>query len=369
MIVIDAESQLIKWLNQNNIEEIGFVRIDLPTFELSNGLDTELVMIQDTVYHQLNSFQKSKVEQVEAVIVFNTTNLPLQYHLSNVISVIDKSTPLELIENQVLYLEDKIKGTNILKSQMISLNHELNEVMGGVELQLQRVKKLYESKAPKRLEHFRGFTIFSKYAAGEGTGGEFFDMVAKDNKVLILMSASSSYLASSCILQHFSHVKGCETLSSEAQLDMIKGIGNEIAKLNATKQKKITTQLMTLELDLNTMILSGYRLGDFEILSSNETHDFGVSADFDGFDEQLKFQIKLSRGDRLLLNSPGFRRNVDLYQPSLNQREMIEDTEVRVLEVLDESFFQLKQSSHKGFLESDASAIILEVSKNAILQA
>lgn len=368
MIVIDENSELIEWLNQHNSEGIGFVRIDLTTFEVSNGLETELVMIQDTVYHQLNSVQKSKLQDVEAVMVFNSTGTPLQFYLSNVISVIDREIPEELLANKVLYLEDQVKGANILKSQLISLSHELHEIMGGVENQLKRVKKAYEKTAPKRLENFQGLTVFSKYAAGENMGGEFFDIFAKENKIFMLMSASSSYLASSSILQYFSELKMSPEITEGIQVELIQKIKNELDALNATKKKKILTQLLTLELDLTSMKMTGYRMGEFQILSSNSSHDFGVGSVFEQAFEDSRFEIELARGERLLFNSPGFVKNWDLVKPEINQTQLVLNLDIKALDVLDESFFQLKKDTENGFLSFDASAIILEVQENVILK-
>ncbi|MEE2672127.1 MAG: hypothetical protein VYA54_10470 [Bdellovibrionota bacterium] len=368
MIVIDENSQLIDWLNNHNSEGIGFVRVDLVTFELSQGLETELVMIQDTVYHQLSKFQRAKLQGVEALIVFKSSEAPLQFYLSNLISVIDRSTPEELLTNQILYLEDKVKGTNILKSQLISLSYEMNEVMGGVENQLLRVKKAYEQKAPKRLENFKGLNVYSKYAAGENMGGEFFDIFSKNEKIFMLMSNSSSYLASSSILQHFSELKMQEEINSTAQLDLILKIRAEIENLNRSKKKSIVTQLLTFELDLATMKMSGYQLGEFQILSSNSEHGSEIGSYFDQDLERAKFEYTLTKGERLLFNSPGFVKNWSTLSEKPDLSELLENEDVKALDVLDEVFFKLKKDKSSGFLPQDASAIILEVVDNVFLK-
>ncbi|MBD63787.1 MAG: hypothetical protein CME62_01155 [Halobacteriovoraceae bacterium] len=368
MIVIDENSQLIDWLKSHNSEGIGFVRVDLTTFELSQGLESELVMIQDTLYHQLTDPQKAKLQGVEALLVFQSSKAPLQFYLSNVIGVVTPETSEELLTNQILYLEDKVKGTNILKSQLITLSHELSDIMGGVENQLMRVKKAYEQRAPKRLENFKGLNVYSKYAAGENMGGEFFDIFARDHKIFMLMSNSSSYLASSSILQHFSELKTVTEIEADAQRVLIENIKAEIDNLNRSKKKTIITQLLTFELDLNEMELTGYQLGEFEVVSSNEEHDLAISSYFEQDLDRARFQIKLQRGERLLFNSPGFVRTWSALSKKPLLSDMVSNTEVKALDVLDEAFFQLKKTSSSGFLSQDASSIILEVQENVILK-
>ena len=368
MIVIDEDSKLIEWLKSHDSEGIGFVRVDLTTFELSQGLESELVMIQDTLYHQLTKPQQAKLQSVEALLVFNSTGGPLQYYLSNVIGVIDQNTSAELLTNQILYLEDKVKGANILKSQLITLSHELSEIMGGVENQLLRVKKSYEQRAPKRLENFKGLNVYSKYAAGENMGGEFFDIFARDHRIFMLMSNSSSYLASSSILQHFSELKTGPELPSDAQKTLIENINHEIAKLNQSKKKTIITQLLTFELDLNEMLMTGYQFGEFEVISSNKDHHIEISSYFEQDMERAKFELQLQRGERLLFNSPGFVRNWEALREKPSLSQMVAKADVKALDVLDEAFFQLKKSTKSGFLAQDASSIILEVQENVILK-
>lgn len=368
MIVIDENSQVINWLNQRNREEIGFVRLDLPTFEVSQGLEGELILIQDTIYHQMTAPQKAKLREMEVVIVFNTTSMPLQFYLENVIAEVNENTPMELITNQVLYLEDQVKGISILKSQLISLSHELNDIMGGVETQLLRVKKSYELTAPKRLENFKGLGVFSKYAAGENMGGEFFDIFSKENKIFMLMSASSSYLASSSILQYFSELKGQTSIEPDAQERIITSIRDEVEHLNRSKKKEIKTQLLTFELDINTMRLVGHKLGEFEVLSSNPDHDFGIGQSLTESLDDSRFEIEVQRGERLLFHSPGFVRNWNACPDKFDVHNLLNNKELNVLDILDETFFHLKKHSSSGFLQYDASAIILEVQENAILQ-
>jgi hypothetical protein len=108
LIIIDENSQVCGWFGSLEIEETGFTRVDLSTFEIANGFDTELVLIQDTVYHQLSSILKDKLGRVAAVIVFKSADSPIQYFLENVVAVLEKDLHVDLIRNKIVFIENNL---------------------------------------------------------------------------------------------------------------------------------------------------------------------------------------------------------------------------------------------------------------------
>lgn len=368
MIVIDEENKVSKWLDSFKSEEIGFARIDLATFEIANGFETELVLIQDTVYHQMNPIVKNKLSEVAAILVFNSTGQDLQFLLDKVVGILNEESNKQLVQNQIILLEDQLKNTTILKSQLMTINKEFLKTMGSVEKQLLRVKKSYELKAPKRLENFKGFTVFSKYAAGEDMGGEFFDVFAKEGKIFMLMSANSSYIASSSILEYFGELKSHPVINSALEEDFINNIRSELKKINSNKTKPVKTQLLTCILDINTLKIEGHMFGDFQVMSSNLRQSVSVNNSLEGNNENSFFELQLERGERILLNSPGFINNWDTSRPTFMIEELVTNPKMKALDVLDEVYFQLKKKSSNGFLTHDASSIILEVQENVMLK-
>jgi hypothetical protein len=368
LIIIDENSQVCDWFGSLGIEDIGFARVDLGTFEIANGFNTELVLIQDTIYHQLTSLLKDKLSNVAAVIIFNSCKTPIQFFLKNVIAVVKEDSHVELIRNKISFVENNLKNNEILKSQLLSLNKELAETMEGVGSQLLRVKKIYEKKAPKRLENFKGFTIYSKYAAGEDMGGEFFDIFAKDNKIFMLMSASSSYIASSSILEYFSDLKGQLNISEENEINFITRVRSELQQINENKKVPVEAQIITCILDINTLNIVGHIFGSFQVMSSNLNREVSRNNPIYGNIENSKFELQLERGERILLNSPGFIKNWDMSKPKFMIEELVSNKKIKALDVLDEVYFQLRKESSTGFLSHDASSLILEVQSNVMLQ-
>lgn len=368
LIIIDENARVCDWFTALGIEDAGFARVDKDTFEIANGFESELILIQDTIFVQLDSILKDKINKVAAVVIFKSSDAPIHGLTQNTVSILDVNSPKDLVQNQINFIESNLKNHEVLKSQLISLSRELSETMEDVGSQLLRVKKVYEQKAPKRLENFKGFTIYSKYAAGEDMGGEFFDIFAKENKIFMLMSASSSYIASSSILEYFSELKGQAEITVENEINFIDRVKDELEQINENKKKPVEAQLITCILDINTLNITGHVFGNFQVMSSNLKREVTRNNPLSGKIENSAFELQLERGERLLLNSPGFINNWDMSRPEFMIEELVSNKQIKALDVLDEVYFQLKKESKTGFLSHDASSLILEVQSNVMLQ-
>ncbi|MCO4753654.1 MAG: hypothetical protein KC478_04195, partial [Bacteriovoracaceae bacterium] len=268
------------------------------------------------------------------------------------------------------HLEAVLKESMVLKSQLLTMNRELSEVLGSVETELLRVKRSYEVNAPKRFQNLKGVKLLSKYAAGESVGGEFFDIFKTDNKVFFLMSETSSYLASSSILQIFSDYKEKGEVSSESEIRLLEEIKAEAQQINSNKKKALKISVFTGILDLSTHKFEGHMFGKFQILSSNQKKNFsGNHLDLlkEDFNEG-KFERVLDRGERVLFLSPGFLKSWEDVAPEFIIETLMNNSKIKILDILDEIFFQLKKDAQTGFLPHDASAIMLEVQKNVMLK-
>lgn len=363
MIIVDKNTEVFDWVSGLNNEKLSCVRLDLVTFEIASGLQGELLLTHIDLLKELTSTQKKKFEACAGVIVFNSESKHSEVTFSNFLGFVDPAGNAENSINLLVNLEARVKAENVLKSQLISINHELNEIMGGVEGQLLRVKHTYEKMIPKRLEEFKGVKVFSKYAAGEKSGGEFFDLFTKDNKVFVLMSHTSSYLASSSILQSFGEFKQSANLTNSGQEKFLKSIQADVEQLAQSQGKDISIKLLTIILDLSHLEVSLKSLGNFNFYGSEDLQGF-VGSD----DEILSNQLNLSRGERLMICSPGFEFNWSKLRSNIDLNELVKNTNIKSLDVLDEAFFQLKKEAGSEFLSSDAASIILEVEQNVMVQ-
>ena len=107
---------------------------------------------------------------------------------------IDESLPLEF---SYPLFKKKIEAN---LEDLTQIGKDLNSLVGLKLKELNRVKKLHEKMVPIREEGVRGLNILSKFAAGEGPGGEFLDIIPSGNKVALVLSSTSSYIISTVIL-------------------------------------------------------------------------------------------------------------------------------------------------------------------------
>jgi hypothetical protein len=370
VIVVDQNTEVLQWVNSLDNFNLGCVRLDLVTFEVSQGLGTELIILSGEVLKQIlkDPSLLKKLNECTGIVIFSHDPKEELQIPGNTLAIINDEMPRTYACTQLINIDNFIKSNNILKSQLISIDREMSEIMGGVENQMLRVKRSYERMAPKRLDEFSGVKIYSKYAAGDNQGSEFFDLFASGSKVFIMMSNTSSYLASSSILQLFSEMRGDKSIEKEDEIHFIKRVKHQIQNLRESQKKKITMQIMTCVFDLKTLKVEGHTFGNFKVISSNLGHNEESSTSIEVDDELSKFSFSLERGERLMLCSPGFIMNWQSLKPEFMIEELILNKKIKVLDVLDEVFFQLKKDTDMGFLKTDASSIILEVEENVMVQ-
>ena len=369
MIIIDAHNELANFLEKINFNSMGVVRLDQNSFELSSSVVDELTIIHQDVLKSLALKDLARLEELTMVMVFCLDeNINFKF-TANTIDIITPSISIELFENKVAILSDAIKEKQILKSQLITINNELNETMGNVEVELLKIKKIYEKKAPRRFKDVKGIQVFSKYSAGENIGGEFFDLYVEGNEAFVVMSSTSSYLSSSMILKLFSDFKKDGLVNEQNMLNFIDDVKSNVIELNKTKKKEIEIHLFVGIVDLKKHIISGYRFGDFSILSSKVPQSTRPASSLIHSElSDCLFRKEFQREERILLCSPGFVKNWKKLNPDFMVEELMMNKSIKPIDILDEAFFQLKKDSKSLFLSYDASAIFMEVQKNAMVE-
>ncbi len=370
MIIIDKHNELAKFMESINFELTGLVKLDQVSFELSQSVIDELTIIHEDILSSLDAQNLAKLEELTVLLVFRGSESSKDINLlDNIIDVITPSIQKELFENKITLLLNLIKERQVLKSQLITINSELSETMGNLESELLKVKRIHESRSPRRFNDIKGIQVYSKYSAGESIGGEFFDIHVHGTEALVVMSSTSSYLASSMVLKQFADIKNDEFISKQIVLDFIDDTKSNLTELNKTKKKEIEMHLFIGIVDLNKHEIDGYVFGDFKILSSLQrtalkSSESILSADI----EKSGLKKEFSREERILLCSPGFIKNWKKLSPEFMIEELMIDKKIKPIDILDEIFFQLKKNNKSSFLEFDASAIFMEVRKNAMVQ-
>ena len=135
MILIDLAGELQSKIDSLNSIHLGSMRLDLTTFEVANVVE-DLILITDESLDIATPEQMQKIENSIGVIIFCMSDEAPKVLPKNLLNIIFHDETRELIELKITNIENFIRQQTILKSQLVTINHELNELMGGVENQM-----------------------------------------------------------------------------------------------------------------------------------------------------------------------------------------------------------------------------------------
>lgn len=257
------------------------------------------------------------------------------------------------------------------RKKLLSVGENLNKMIEFSQVELQRVKKLHEMVVPMKNDNFKGVKILSKFAAGEGAGGEFFDIVRGEHELLLLLTNTTSYVASSVILSHFEKLRAFSHFERSKISNFVSNLSEELKDLELVDfENSDALQLLVVKIDLSKMSFEGLQFGKTELISSKghtlESNNFPVNK---GFIEQAEFKFDLERGERFVISSPGVRMNCGGLMDDKKYEDFVkEKLPLGARELLNELYFQLKKKRESDFLKYDASVIYIEVDKNVIVE-
>ena len=258
-----------------------------------------------------------------------------------------------------------------LSSSVTKTEDHLGKVLEQSLLELQRVKKLHEKVVPMRQEKIKGVTLYSKFAAGFSSGGEFFDVKKSDKEIVIMLTSTKSYVASSVILGHFEEFQKEGDASKEGIEDFLENLIDECRSLDLISREDYELlQLDIIRLDLRTYEYEGFHFGKGCYYSDGvkKIPSNTLPINENSFESSYFYGV-LRRGQKLIYVSPGaFQNYSDKGQKDKIETVILEQFKNGAREILNEAFFQLKKDNEEDFLKYDASIIYLEVDPNAFIQ-
>jgi hypothetical protein len=352
------------------IESYNFDSVDKFRSLLS---DEENILILDS-----NDFSKTKdfIDTIRMqcnaflILAFNEVTPEIEKYCeaeAMLMGVIDTTKPVQMHTPLFNILLRRITGVG--KQDLAEISENLTEVVEYTLSELQRVKTIHERLVPVRADDLKGLKISSKFAAGESSGGEFYDIIKNENECLVLLSNSKSYVISSLILSNFEIFREQNSFSNELIKQFIENINNEIISRELPEKRK-EVDLFIARVDLKKMTLDGYSVGKSELVTSEgqfiTTNNFNLDNETL---EESKISLRMSRGEKLMLLSPGIKSNCDGLLGGMSHLSFAKDqVKSESRQALDEMFFQLKRFTNTSFLKDDASIIIFEVKPNVIVQ-
>jgi|GEM_PF-6960654 len=299
---------------------------------------------------------KNDLEDFKSIILINKmivgtidTSFKSELHLPLLRSMIADATNDELLINY--------------KNALKKIGEELGSILGSTLGDLQRASKMHEYVVPLRKVSTKGVIICGKYAVGEASGGEFFDIIHNDTDLVAVITKTKSYLASSNLISLFSKFRERNQLDDTAISMFITNIEN-----NFKKDVTAKVQLFIIRINLVTQFMDIFMFGNGLFVSNFEQrvcgNDLPVTLQNK---EPAHFGMQLQEGNKMLLLSPGIVNHASsMFEGQNIIHYLTTQLDDMAPTFLNEIFFQLSKNKSGDFLKEDASAIFIKVDLNVI---
>jgi hypothetical protein len=376
MVIVDEREFLSKELENQGFNIFDFYEdhqvMDLSNFcqlPLTRRAEVILVDTQTILDHPdlINSFQ-SVMNTFLGVIFFHShQNEAARQWVNDQAAFLKKiigeyALPMPqlqwtMLSNQLQFLWTVIQEQKALQRHLVKFSHELDQALQTAETEMLKAKKVHEILIPKRSDEIKGVSFLNKYAAGDGGGGEFYDLIQTSSKVFQILISSQSYLISSSLIGLLNHHKQ-KDFSPAAFFEDAKV---EVDNINNSKKKKADVQVYLLELDLSQLTLTASGFGAIQTLECLSLKNGKVRLDSRPY--------QMAKGEKIIVFSPGFvfnwnegRIKKDLHI-FVNEHQHLSQTELMM-----ELFLQLKLVQESDFLTKDATVVMMEVNRHGIHQ-
>lgn len=377
--MIDPHGRLMAAMDAHKFDIEDFhsaIRVETPSVWLKTSLEGQTdplfidvaalisLPVNDELLARLNTFpsiiafcDKSPDQQKWLQQVMHATDRVIAVHDINM-----NDENWELLKNQCTFFWRQRVERMRLREQMVRFSQEMDSLIQNAQRDMQRAKKIHEDVVPRRVEEVRGLNLYTKYAVGDGAGSEYFDVLRENQKTHLIFIHTNSYLASSCLMgllaKHKSGHADRQSFLAEARME-IKGI-------NSHKKVPVQVQLLWMTIDQAGLQCEGQSYGDFQVINQERgVIEIPNGVSFLG-EQEGNFDFRLTRGEKLVVFSPGFISNWDSSQKKKRDAFCDEQKKLSPQDLLMELFFQLKTSSSGDFLVKDATAVLMEVQRHAI---
>jgi hypothetical protein len=372
MIILDERKSLVPLLESNGFGVFDFFEnhtvMDMQSFaslELRRRHEFLLVDTQTVLNHpeSMESFKSVLNTCLCAIFFHDHSNVLAQEWVKNQGGFLNKiigeySLPMPqlgwtILSNQIQFFWSLLDEQKKLQKHLAQFSSELDEVLQNAELEMVKAKKIHETLVPRRREEIKGVTFSTKYAAGDGGGGEFYDLIQTSSKIYQILLSGSSYLISSAVMGILEKHKN----NVFDPFSFIKDSLAEIETISSSKKKRIPFHLVVLELDTATL--------EMKSLTESKADLYSQTNGLHLLERDMTYQ--LNKGEILVVFSPGFIFNWKEVYPNEELNTFLKLHETRsVNDLIDELFIRLKETSSDKFLKRDATLVIMEVNRHGI---
>lgn len=382
MVLLDERKFLVKHLEDQGFGIFDFFEnnqiMDLKSFSdlpLGRRADILLVDTQTILNHpELQEKFKIVLNTYLGVIFFHEQqNTAAQSWVQDQAAFLTKiigeyALPMPqlnwtMLSNQLQFLWNSLEEQKNLQRHLVKFSQELDQALQSAESEMLKAKKIHEVLIPKRSDEIKGVSFLNKYAAGEGGGGEFYDLHQSGNKVYQILISSQSYLISSSLIGLMNQHKQKDF----SPTTFIKEAMTEIQTINGAKKKKSEVDLVVIEIDTTQLSLKVHGWGKAELYAHGIGKlDLGISPTQSSGESSSH---KLAKGEKITVLSSGFVFNWNESKIKKDIYSFIKDHhQMNQSDLMSELFLQLNLAKENDFLNKDATVVMMEVNRHGIHQ-
>ncbi len=233
------------------------------------------------------------------------------------------------------------------------LASDLEKVYEFTKSELARVKDLHDRFVRVRTDKLKGANLFSKFMAGEKSGGEFFEIIQNGQEILFIQAGSDSYIVSSILL---GEIESLKEKSSNGNLQHEAEKFQKIIEHHAAENK---AELSFCIMSLNLKTLQA------EFKFKGTGHLF-YQGELLSFDEPVK--LKLKPKDRLCVISQGAMKNWEFLSKLKTEKFFTDNQEKSTKDLINEFFFEVSRNKAGNFLIYDALMAVVEIEESILYQ-
>lgn len=257
-----------------------------------------------------------------------------------------------LLGNLLSYFWSTSEEQRKLQQRMFQFSVEIEKMMEGAQEDMLRARALHEKFLPKRTETVKGLNFYSKFMTGTGRGVEYFDLITTSQKSYQIHLTTDSYLVSGTLLALLERHK---TNSFDPKV-FLKEAYSDIAVIQKEKAKEVSVELIIVEIDLNELLMTTHGKSSLKILRS-------------GKEIELLDNLQLSKGEKLIILSAGYVKNLKQISPPFNLEKVYsQNSDLSPHELLSEMIFKIKSEQQSDQEMSDMVAVMVEVNRHGMHQ-
>ncbi len=257
-----------------------------------------------------------------------------------------------MLSNQLQFFWSILEEQKDLQKKLARFSQDLDLLMQKAEVEMDRARRVHETLVPRRSEEIKGISFQTRYATGDGAAGEFHDLIESANETYFILVSSESYLISGALMS----ILNTEKAKNFDPQRFLKLAEEEAETVNASKKKKAKVEISILEVDHSKMLL---RLHGSEKLGAYSPSRGPI---------ELSAEYALSRGEKIIVFSPGFLFNWKETHPGQDVASYLKMSKLGTSELLPELFYELKLDEESQYMKKDATVMMMEVKRYGIHQ-